>query len=257
MIAVLLCAGFGTRLHPLTRNAPKPLLPVAGRPLLDYLMDCLLPLPDLDAIHLISNARHYSAFLQWQRRWQPRLAAADIAMHILNDGARDDQSRLGACMDLAVALERAPGWTGALVSAGDNLYRFPLAPLWRRFRAQTHHCVTVLREPDLARRRRSGVAVLGNSDRLLQLQEKPHHPRSQWVCLPLYFLRPSAEAILGQMLRSASTPPDAPGHFIASLCLREPVRALKAAGDRLNIGNLEDYRDAERQMRQAVPRHGN
>jgi NDP-sugar pyrophosphorylase family protein len=257
MIAVLLCAGFGTRLHPLTCDAPKPLLPVAGRPLLDYLMDSLLSLPELDAIHLISNARDYSTFLQWQRQWQRRLAAADITMHIHNDGARDDQSRRGACTDLAVALERAPGWTGALVSAGDNLYRFPLAPLWRRFRAQAHHCVTVLREPDLARRRQSGVALLGKYDRLLQLQEKPHHPRSHWICLPLYFLRPSAEAILGEILQSASTPPDAPGHFIAGLCLREPVRAFKPDGDRLNIGNLEDYRDAERQMRPALPRQRN
>jgi dTDP-glucose pyrophosphorylase len=257
MIAVLLCAGFGTRLYPLTRDAPKALLPVAGRPLLDYLMDSLLPLPGLEAIHLISNARDYSTFLRWQRRWQPRLAAAGIAMQIHNDGAPDEQSRLGACTDLAVALERASGWTGALVSAGDNLYRFPLAPLWHRFRAQTHHCVTVLREPDFARRRQSGVALLGKDDRLLQLQEKPHHPRSHWICLPLYFLRPSAEAILGQILRSTSTPPDAPGHFIASLCLREPVRALKPAGDRLNIGNLEDYRDAERQMQQAVTHPGN
>ena len=41
MKAVLLCAGFGTRLHPLTRDVPKPLLPVAGKPMVEYLVDQL------------------------------------------------------------------------------------------------------------------------------------------------------------------------------------------------------------------------
>jgi len=248
MIAVLLCAGFGTRLYPVTRDKPKPLLPVAGRPLLDYLMNSLLPLPGLDAIHLVSNARYYSAFLQWRQRWHPRLAAADIALEIHNDGAAGNESRRGACADLALALERAPGWSGALVSAGDNIYRFSIDALWRRFSAQPSHHVTVLPEADPEKRRRSGVALLGPGDRLLQLQEKPLCPLSEWICVPLYFLRPAAEPVLHELLSEPPHPPDAPGHFIARLCIRQPVYAFKPAGSRLNIGTPADYRDAHRRM---------
>ena len=48
MKAVLLCAGFATRLLPLTADRAKPLLPVRGKPLLDDLVD---ELDDCAAIH--------------------------------------------------------------------------------------------------------------------------------------------------------------------------------------------------------------
>lgn len=41
MRAILLCAGFGTRLQPLTYHTPKPLLPINGKPLIDYWLDTL------------------------------------------------------------------------------------------------------------------------------------------------------------------------------------------------------------------------
>lgn len=252
MIAVLLCAGFGTRLHPLTRDRPKPLLPVAGRPLLDYLMDSLLPLPGLRAIHLVTNARDHSSFLHWRLGWQPRLSAANIGLAVHNDGAEDNQRRLGACRDLALTLERASGWSGALVSAGDNIYRFPIDPLWNHFRMRSCHYVVVLPEADLAKRRTSGVARIGSNGRLMQLQEKPRHPQSRWICPPLYFLRPSAEPILQTLLNSRFPPPDAPGHFIADLCLREPVFVFKPSGDRLSVGNPDDYRHAQRRMQRSA-----
>jgi len=251
MIAVLLCAGFGTRLYPLTRREPKPLLPVAGRPLLDYLMESLSALPDLEAIHLVTNARHHAAFRQWGLRWHARLSGADIPLEIHNDGAAGNESRLGACADLALALERASGWDGALVSAGDNIYRFSIKSLWSRFRQQPAHHVTVLPEADPEKRRRSGVALLGADDRLLKLQEKPLQPLSEWICIPLYFLRPAAEPVLLELLRESSHPPDAPGHFIARLCLRQPVYAFKPRGSRLDIGTPSDYRHAQRRIRRA------
>ena len=59
MNAILLCAGFATRMYPLTRNFPKPLLPVGDRPVLDYLMDQIAELPEISKVHLVSNAKFY------------------------------------------------------------------------------------------------------------------------------------------------------------------------------------------------------
>ena len=57
MMAVLLCAGFATRLLPLTRDFPKPLLEVRGRPLVEDLVEQLLATGRVSPLVVVSNAR--------------------------------------------------------------------------------------------------------------------------------------------------------------------------------------------------------
>ena len=42
MDGIVLCAGYGTRLYPLTKNTPKPLLEVGGKPILGHILDKLV-----------------------------------------------------------------------------------------------------------------------------------------------------------------------------------------------------------------------
>ncbi|MFZ0612434.1 MAG: sugar phosphate nucleotidyltransferase, partial [Desulfobacterales bacterium] len=148
MIAVLLCAGFATRLYPLTRDFPKPLLPVGGRPLLDYLMDQVAGLPGIDEIHIVTNAKYSVRFTLWSQGWLPLLSARNIVFKIHDDGATLADNRLGACTDLRLAF-RVAGRAGAyLVSAGDNLYLFRIADPWRRFLQGHGHSLIALAEKD-------------------------------------------------------------------------------------------------------------
>ena len=105
MIAILLCAGFGTRMYPLTENWPKPLLDVAGKPVLDYLMDQLLTFPALVAIHVVANARFYTHFVTWRETWRAQLDELGMKMYLYNDGTTDNHNRLGAVGDLGVVLD--------------------------------------------------------------------------------------------------------------------------------------------------------
>jgi glucose-1-phosphate thymidylyltransferase len=248
MIAVLLCAGFATRLYPLTRDFPKPLLPVAGRPVIDRLMDQVIELPEIDEIQVVTNAKYFARFSLWGQEWLPRLSARNIALKIYNDGATGEENRLGACADLQLVF-RHTGRAGAyLVSAGDNVYLFRIADLWRHFLRGGRHCIVALAEKDPERLKNTGVPVFGESDRVLGLLEKPTNPPSGWFCPPLYFLQPTAKGVLEDFL-DASGPVDAPGHFIDYLCRREPVTAIKLNEKRLDIGNLESYRRADRTVR--------
>jgi len=248
MIAVLLCAGFATRLYPLTRDFPKPLLPVAGRSVIDHLMDQIVGLPGIESIHIVTNARFYAHFTRWRRNWLACLVPRDITLKIYNDGATANENRLGACADLQLVFRQA-GRTGAyLVSAGDNIYLFRIADLWRRFLRGHRHCILALAEKDPEKLKNTGVPVFGESDRVLGLLEKPDNPSPGWFCPPLYFLRPSAREVLEDFLGSAA-PVDAPGHFIDYLCRSEPVTAIKLNEKRLDIGSLESYRRADRMLR--------
>jgi glucose-1-phosphate thymidylyltransferase len=247
-MAILLCAGFATRLYPLTRGFPKPLLPVAGRPVIDHLMDQIVELPGIESIHIVTNARFYEQFTRWRRNWLDCLVPRDIILKIYDDGATANENRLGACADLRLAF-RQTGQAGAyIVSAGDNIYFFRIADLWSQFIRGQRHCIVALAEKDPEKLKDTGVPVLGEGDRVLRLLEKPANPPAGWFCPPLYFLRSSAREVLEDFLGVAA-PFDAPGHFIDYLCRREPVTAIKLNEKRLDIGNLESYHRADRILR--------
>ena len=104
MDVILLCAGFGTRLENLTKNTPKGLLEVAGKPVLDYLLPQVLELPELETIHLVGNGRFFSQFYTWADRWRVRLREEGVTLHLHNDGTLQHEKRLGSVGDLAFAL---------------------------------------------------------------------------------------------------------------------------------------------------------
>lgn len=247
-MAILLCAGFATRLYPLTRGFPKPLLPVAGRPVIDYLLEQIVGLPGIESIHIVTNARFYEHFTRWRRNWQVCPVPRGVTLKIYNDGATAHENRLGACADLQLVFRQAGRTAAYLVSAGDNIYRFHVADLWRRFLRGHRHCIVALAENDPETLKNTGVPLFGERDRVMGLLEKPDNPPLGWFCPPLYFLRPSARVVLEDFLRSTAQA-DAPGHFIDYLCRKEAVTAIKLKAKRLDIGSIESYRRADRMLR--------
>lgn len=249
MNAILLCAGFATRMYPLTRNFPKPLLPVGGRPVLDYLMDQVAALPSLTDVHLVSNAKFYDHFQRWLDHHRTCGSYRSLIIHLHNDGCAENEHRLGAAGDLKLALERIerPGRT--LVSGGDNIYQFSLAPLWKQFLQVEEHRVVALGETDRNRQRRTGVLEFAGGDQVIRLHEKPEDPPSSWVCPPLYFFQQSVARELADFL-AASANHDAPGHFIDYLCRTTLVRAFRLEASRLDIGSIETYHQADLLMQQ-------
>ena len=252
MIAILLCAGFATRMVPLTADFPKPLLPVAERPVLDYLVDQIAGLPDIEGIHLVTNARFAAQFDRWRqsRLNQPDSRHLKIVIH--NDGASTAENRLGACADLQLVFQRLSPTGPVLVSAGDNIYLFGIQKFWERFLSGKCHRIIALAEDNQENLKRSGVPVFGDNNRVMRLLEKQDCPPSGRLCPPLYFLRPSARIVLDEFLESRG-PVDAPGYFIDYLCQKEPVTAFRLDARRLDIGSPETYLEADRVMRSMSP----
>ncbi len=244
-IAILLCAGYGTRMGALTAETPKPLLPVAGKPVLDYLLEQLLELDGLEAVHVVSNAKYAAAFRSWAddlRDWR------DLELTVHDDGSTGNADRLGAIGDLDIVLQRVGPTAGALVAAGDNIYRFSLEPLWRAFTGSDWSWVLGLEETDREKLQRTGVLELGPDDRILRLHEKPAEPPSTWACPSLYCLRPQALARVESYL-AEGRPADEIGRFAAYLTTREPLYAHKLSGERLHVGSPESYRRANKILR--------
>ena len=65
MKAIILGAGYATRLRPLTDDVPKPLLPVGGRPILDWILANIRQVDEIDQIHVVTNSRFVDQFEAW------------------------------------------------------------------------------------------------------------------------------------------------------------------------------------------------
>ncbi len=245
MNAVILCGGFATRMYPLTENFPKPLLTVAGRPVLNYLMDQITALPRLQEIHIVSNAKFFDHFCRWHSAREASGAMGAMTVQIHNDGATDNQNRLGAAADLRFALNTIDRPGRVLVAAGDNIFWFPIKSLWEKFLGSHHHHIVALPEANREKLQKTGVLELGEKNRVLRLHEKPKLPPSTWFCPPLYFFQPSWWSRIESFLRTSGNR-DAPGHFIDYLCQQESVDAFRLEATRLDIGSMDSYHAADR-----------
>jgi glucose-1-phosphate thymidylyltransferase len=243
--AVLLCAGFATRLYPLTRDFPKPLLPVAGKPLIEHLVAQMHATGRIEEIVVVTNGRFEAHFAGWARDLPQRLAG--LSMKVLSDGARSNETRLGAVHDLALAVERHALSAPLLVAGGDNLFRFRLSDLLEDHASRPRNLILVHREVDLARQRRSGVAELGPEGRVVRMQEKPEQPAGEHCCPPLYVFEEDALREL-RTFAAEHREADAPGTFVSWLVARRPVFAHEIHGSRLDVGDVETYRRADAWM---------
>ena len=235
MKAVVLAAGFATRLYPLTRHFPKPLLEIGGMPLIDHLLDKLSGVP-LTSVAVVCNRRFETEF----RRWQP----AHVEL-VVNE-AMDNETRLGAIGDLALALGASPQ-EDMLVAAADSLFEFSLSGFVDHFSASRRSTVCVWHNADEADRRRRGNAIVGAGDELLSFAEKPPEPQSSWSSAPLYAYRAEDAARVHEFLREGGNP-DAPGHFVAWLCRQRPMQVYKLAAPPLDIGNHESLAAARARL---------
>lgn len=234
MKCLFLAAGYATRLYPLTENFPKPLLEVAGRSILDRLIDDLDATGAVDSYAVVTNHKFAGTFQEWAAGYGGRVAVVD-------DGTATNETRLGAVRDIQFAVRALDLDDDLLVLAGDNLLSFSLSSFLDYAAAKGTSCIMRYYEPSVRRLRKSGVVRIARDGRVLSMAEKPAAPQSHWCCPPFYFYKRADLARLDEAL-SAGCGVDAPGSLAAWIASVAPVYAMKMPGPRYDIGDLESYR---------------
>ena len=244
MHAIVLAAGYATRLRPLTDRIAKPLLPLAGRPMLDHLADKIDDVGEVEALHVVTNTRFALPFAEWAFARRGRLP---VTVH--DDATTSNEDRLGAIGDLQFVVERE-GLTGEdlLVVAGDNLFDFSLADFVGFWRGRDGSAVGVHDCGDLLLARQYGVVELDAHDRVASLVEKPAQPASTLVTIAAY-LFPAAHAALLREYLDEGNAPDQPGRFVVWLYPRAPVYGYRFEGAWLDIGDHAQLLEADNWMR--------
>ena len=240
--AIVLAAGYATRLRPLTENFPKMLLPLAGRAMLDYLLDKIREVGEIDGFHLVTNARFARRFEEW--------APADVTVH--DDGTTSNEDRLGAIGDIRFTIDRA-GLDGqdVLVVAGDNLIGYSVPDYVAFWRAKGGSAIALYDCPDPELIKQYGVVELDENDRVVSFEEKPEKPRSTLAATAAYLYRGEDLALIDRYLDEGNAP-DAPGNYVAWLHTRAAVYGYRFSGEWLDIGDRDQLLEADNRMRESA-----
>lgn len=234
MKALILAAGYATRLRPLTDSIPKQLLPVGGRPMVDWILDGIRE-TSADEVHLVTNARFADDFERW---------AQDKDVRIHNDGTTSNEDRLGAIGDIRfVGLD-----DDLLVVAGDNLFDFSLADYEAYWSERDGSCIAVLDVGDLELAKNYGIVEVDGNDRVVGFVEKPEHPPST-LCATATYLYEREHVQLVEQYLSEGNPPDQPGNYVGWLHRHEPVYAYRFEGHWYDIGDARQLLEADNRMR--------
>ncbi|HII30131.1 hypothetical protein COT48_03840 [Candidatus Woesearchaeota archaeon CG08_land_8_20_14_0_20_47_9] len=267
MFAVILTAGYATRLYPLTRNTAKPLLKVRGRLIIDFILTKLLREEEIQEVKIVTNNRFYQDFLEWSRNRRARSAGKPVTkpITIVNDRITSNETRLGAIGDLAFIVREQGIRDDMLIVAGDNLFNFSLSTFVSFFNEKRAPVILVYDAKDKSLiAGRHGCVVLDNDSRVVDFEEKPENPKTTLAC-PVFYIIPAAMVNLfekytsetsqnkgmaeGRELGNKGSPDkcssDAPGNFIAWLSKKTSVYAMMMPGERHDIGSIEGYKAAE------------
>jgi glucose-1-phosphate thymidylyltransferase len=243
MKALLLAAGYATRLRPLTNEVAKPLLPVGGRPMVDWIVDRIEAAGAVDEIHLVTNSVYAAGFERWARE-------RGIVVH--DDDTSSNETRLGAIGDVRFAMHGgAADDDGLLVIAADNLFEFSVGEYIDFWRRKGGSALAVHRLADAELARLYGVVELDADDRVIAMEEKPERPRSDLVSTAMYLFSSDHLAVLERYLDDG-LPPDPPGRFLAWLAGNELVYGFRFSEPWLDIGDHGQLLEADNRYRVEV-----
>jgi glucose-1-phosphate thymidylyltransferase len=243
MKVILLAAGYATRLYPLTLHQPKPLLPVAGKPMVEYVLDNLAPIGGLERVYVVTNARFATHFQTWADEYRRTKAPLDFT--IVNDGSTDDSNKLGAIGDIHFVLTRQQIDDDIIVVAGDNLFDRSLEGFGRCAREKNAPVLAVYDVGDLEEIKKYNAITLDAHGRITFFEEKPAQPTSSLTGIALYYYPRQCLPLIHQYVREGNNP-DQPGRLVQWLYPRLGFYTWKVPGRWFDIGSKESLEEANR-----------
>ena len=239
MTAIILAAGYATRMYPLTLNFPKPLLEVGEKKIIDHLLDDLVQ-SGVERTVVVSNHKFIDQFTSW----------ADTIENVivLDDGSVDNDHRLGAVKDIEFAIEKANIDDDIVVLAGDNVLNFSLSSFIKYGKEKKTTCIMRHEQRDINKLRKTGVIVIDDNDLVLEMEEKPQEPKSIWAVPPFYYYTKEDIKLIKEGIESGCGT-DAPGSFISWLVKKKPVHAFLMPGERFDVGSIEGYEKIKKEYK--------
>ena len=239
MKAIILAAGYATRLYPLTINKPKALLTINEKPIINYIVEQINTIDVVDEIYVVTNHKFIDSFADWQNEIESR-----AKITVLDDGTTSEQDRKGAIGDIAFVIQKMNINDELLVVAGDNFFTYPLKNYYDFYKQKDKDCVCVKVWNDKKTLRNFGIALLDQNNKVLDIEEKPENPKSNTVVFAMYLYQKDTIPLFEKYLSQGNNP-DAPGNFPAWLYKQKEVYAYTFKGECYDIGTPESYQEVQ------------
>lgn len=241
MKCIVLCAGYATRLYPLTRDTPKPLLTVADKPIIEFILDDIQCIADIDAVYVVTNDKFAAAFEEWQKRF-----SYHVPIEVLNDGTTSNDDRLGAIGDFSFTIEQKKIDDDILIVAGDNIFDLDMGQFIAFAQKNSPHATIAAYDVnDLEMAKKYGLVAVDDTMRITDFQEKPAEPKSTLVSLGLYYYPKETLALLDRYIAEGNNM-DQPGNYVAWLSKQDAMYAYAFDGCWFDIGDFESLEKANK-----------
>ncbi len=243
MKVLILAAGYATRLYPLTENQPKPLLEVAGKPMIEYVLDNIAPIGGIDCVYVVTNAKFAGHFQKWADGY--RATKSKLEFKIINDHSTDDSNKLGAIGDLHLVVKQENLHDDLIVVAGDNLFSESLEGFGKVCREKNAPVLGVYDVGSLDEIKKYNSISIDGDAKITFFEEKPKQPSSTITGIALYYYPKSTLPLIKQYIAEGNNP-DQPGRLIQWLYPRTPVYTWVVPGLWFDIGSKESLEQANR-----------
>lgn len=243
MEAVILCAGYATRLYPLTKDIPKPLLQVGGRPIVEHILPKLKGLKSISKVYIVTNSHFYRHFDGWLKNFH-----APFPIEIVDDGTKSNEERLGAIGDINHIISNKKINDDIVVIAGDNIFEFSIEEAVNISNQKKSSVIVVHDVKDRRLASHYGVVDIDKEGLVAGFEEKPQNPKSTLVSTGIYVF-PKKTIRLIEKYISEGNSTDKTGHFIEWLHKREKVYTYITEKPWYDIGSHEQLEKANNHFR--------
>jgi glucose-1-phosphate thymidylyltransferase len=219
----------------------KPLLEVAGKPMIDWVLDNLAPIPDLERVYVVTNQKFVKDFRTWADEYRKK--HPNFAIEIIDDGSTDDSDKLGAIGDICLVVTRHDlAKDDLIVVAGDNLFSEPLGDFARAAK-NSEAMLATYDVDDLEAMKKYASITTDAGGVITQFEEKPPKPQNTMAGIALYYFSREIVPLFTTYI-AAGNNPDQPGRFVQWLYQRKPVKTFQIKGTWFDIGSKETLEEA-------------
>ena len=247
MDAIILAAGYATRLYPLTENTTKPLLNIAGKPIIEHIIRKLEQISLINKIYIVTNDKFEQHFRKWLGNF-----SAEKPIEIINDGTKSNDDRLGALGDVHYVINSKNLANDILIVAGDNLFELSLLEVVNFFRKRKSNVIVLNDVNDFELAKHYGVVEVSN-DVVVSFEEKPISPKSTLASTGIYLFPKKTISLIRKYIAQGNNP-DKTGSFIEWLHKRDVIHSYITDKKWYDIGSIEQLERADKEYNKTAHR---
>ncbi len=235
MKALILAGGYATRLMPVTKHIPKPLLPVNGKPIINHIIEEVDKLDSVDEIIISTNKKFENHFNFWKRGISTSKPLDIVVEPTLSEG-----EKFGSIKAIDYIIKRKKLNDDLMIIAGDNLFTFDLREFEKSFKKNRapHVALYDIKKKELAKR--FGVMKIDENNVVVEFEEKPSEPKSTLVSTACYIFPKEVLPLFDEYVSNGFNK-DSPGFFLQWLYKKTNIIGYPFEGKWFDIGTLDAY----------------